>query len=118
MHKIAAVILCSNVISYTLLPILPAVDDILFNFAQSDDFLANLETAFGRSYDVVKATEFNEKRGFCKKLFRKRVSQRNPFSANAYLETRFLAINVNFCYSGLEKFALVGLKLLAINFCC
>jgi len=31
----------------TLLPIIPAVDDILFNFAQSDDFYANLATAFG-----------------------------------------------------------------------
>jgi len=41
----------------TLLPILPAVDDILFNFAQSDDFWANLATAFGTSCDVVKATE-------------------------------------------------------------
>ncbi|NCR02253.1 MAG: calcium-binding protein, partial [Microcystis aeruginosa L211-101] len=41
----------------SLLPILPAVDDILFNFAQSDDFYANLATAFGTSYDVVKATE-------------------------------------------------------------
>ncbi|CCI20498.1 hypothetical protein MICAF_7680002 [Microcystis aeruginosa PCC 9807] len=74
----------------TFLPIFPAVDDILFNFAQSDGFWANLETAFGTSYDVVKATEFNEKTGFsekpvfCKRLFRKRVSARN------YLETRFL----------------------------
>ncbi|MCU7242851.1 MAG: calcium-binding protein, partial [Microcystis aeruginosa WS75] len=41
----------------SLLPIIPAVDDILFNFAQSDDFYANLATAFGTSYDVVKATE-------------------------------------------------------------
>ncbi|QGZ90469.1 Calx-beta domain-containing protein [Microcystis aeruginosa] len=41
----------------SLLPILPAVDDILFNFAQSDDFWANLAIAFGTSYDVVKATE-------------------------------------------------------------
>jgi Ca2+-binding RTX toxin-like protein len=41
----------------TLLPLLPAVDDILFDFAQSDDFWANLETAFGTSYDVVKTTE-------------------------------------------------------------
>ena len=41
----------------SLLPIIPAVDDILFNFAQSDDFWANLATAFGTSYDVVKATE-------------------------------------------------------------
>jgi hypothetical protein len=45
-------------------------------------------------------------------LSRKRVSLRN------YLETRFLVINVNFCYRGLEKFALVGLKLLGINLCC
>jgi hypothetical protein len=44
----------------TLLPILPAVDDVLFNFAQSDDFWANLETAFGTSYDVVKATELRQ----------------------------------------------------------
>jgi hypothetical protein len=42
------------------LPILPAVDDILFNFAQSDDFWANLATAFGTSYDVVKATELRQ----------------------------------------------------------
>jgi hypothetical protein len=41
----------------SLLPIIPALDDILFNFAQSDDFWANLATAFGTSYDVVKATE-------------------------------------------------------------
>jgi hypothetical protein len=41
----------------SLLPILPVVDDVLFNFAQSDDFWANLATAFGTSYDVVKATE-------------------------------------------------------------
>jgi len=40
----------------TLLPILPAVYDILFDFAQSDGFWANLETAFGTNYDVVKAT--------------------------------------------------------------
>jgi CSLREA domain-containing protein len=44
----------------TLLPILPAVDYILFNFAQSDDFWVNLETAFGTSYDVVKATEIQQ----------------------------------------------------------
>ena len=70
----------------TLLPIIPAVDDILFNFAQSDDFWANLATAFGTSYDVVKATELplleTEKTGFFEKLFRKRVSLRNPFSGN------------------------------------
>ncbi|MFN9733154.1 MAG: LVIVD repeat-containing protein, partial [Microcystis sp.] len=41
----------------SLLPIIPALDDILFNFAQSDDFWANLAIAFGTSYDVVKATE-------------------------------------------------------------
>jgi hypothetical protein len=41
----------------SLLPIIPAVDDILFNFAQSDGFWANLQMAFGTSYDVVKATE-------------------------------------------------------------
>ena len=45
----------------TLLPSLAAVDDVLFNFAQSDGFWANLETAFGTSYDVVKTTELNEK---------------------------------------------------------
>ncbi|MDY7047260.1 MAG: hypothetical protein RPG89_01185 [Microcystis panniformis WG22] len=44
----------------TLLPTLPAVYDILFDFAQSDGFWANLETAFGTSYDVVKATELRQ----------------------------------------------------------
>ncbi|MCA2656015.1 right-handed parallel beta-helix repeat-containing protein, partial [Microcystis sp. M061S2] len=44
----------------TLLPSLPAVDDVLFNFAQSDGFWANLETAFGASYDVVKATQLRQ----------------------------------------------------------
>ncbi|MFY7884808.1 MAG: Calx-beta domain-containing protein [Dolichospermum sp.] len=44
----------------TLLPLLPAVYDVLFNFAQSDGFWANLETAFGTSYDVVKATELQQ----------------------------------------------------------
>ncbi|TRU57059.1 MAG: calcium-binding protein, partial [Microcystis aeruginosa Ma_QC_Ch_20071001_M135] len=44
----------------SLLPIIPAVDDILFNFAQSDDFYANLATAFGASYDVVKATQLRQ----------------------------------------------------------
>ncbi|WP_420490000.1 Calx-beta domain-containing protein [Microcystis aeruginosa] len=44
----------------TLLPILPAVDDVLFYFAQSDGFWANLETAFGTSYDVVKATQLRQ----------------------------------------------------------
>ena len=41
----------------TLLPSLPAIYDVLFYFAQSDGFWANLETAFGTNYDVVKATE-------------------------------------------------------------
>ena len=44
----------------SLLSILPSVDDVLFNFAQSDGFWANLETAFGTSYDVVKATELRQ----------------------------------------------------------
>ena len=44
----------------SLLPILPAVDDVLFNFAQSDDFWANLAIAFGTSYDVVKATQLRQ----------------------------------------------------------
>jgi hypothetical protein len=44
----------------SLLPIIPAAYDILFNFAQSDGFWANLETAFGTSYDVVKATELRQ----------------------------------------------------------
>ena len=43
-----------------LLSILPAVDDVLFNFAQSDGFWANLAIAFGTSYDVVKATELRQ----------------------------------------------------------
>ena len=43
-----------------ILPIIPAVYDILFDFAQSDGFWANLETAFGTSYDVVKATQLRE----------------------------------------------------------
>ena len=43
-----------------LLPIIPAVDDILFNFAQSDGFWANWSTAFGTSYDVVKATQLRQ----------------------------------------------------------
>jgi Ca2+-binding RTX toxin-like protein len=42
------------------LSILPAVDDVLFDFAQSDGFWANLETAFGTSYDVVKATQLRQ----------------------------------------------------------
>ena len=41
----------------TLLPSLPAIYDVLFYFAQSDGFWANLQMAFGTSYDVVKATE-------------------------------------------------------------
>ena len=44
----------------TLLPIISVVDDVLFNFAQSDGFWANLETAFGTSYDVVKATQLRQ----------------------------------------------------------
>jgi Ca2+-binding RTX toxin-like protein len=44
----------------SLLPILPVVDDVLFNFAQSDGFWANLAIAFGTSYDVVKATELRQ----------------------------------------------------------
>ncbi|WP_287628124.1 MULTISPECIES: Calx-beta domain-containing protein, partial [unclassified Microcystis] len=44
----------------SLLAIIPAVDDILFDFAQSDGFWANLETAFGTSYDVVKATQLRQ----------------------------------------------------------
>ena len=55
----------------SLLPLLPAVDDILFDFAQSDGFWANLVTAFGTSYDVVKATQLplreTEKTGFFEK---------------------------------------------------
>ncbi len=38
---------------------------------------------------------------------------------NGFLEgTRFLVINVNFCYRGLERLGIVRLKLLSINFCC
>ncbi|MBE9075183.1 hypothetical protein [Microcystis sp. LEGE 08355] len=44
----------------TLLPILPAVYDVLFDFPQSDGFWANWQTAFGTSYDVVKATELRQ----------------------------------------------------------
>ena len=43
-----------------ILPIIPAVYDILFDFAQFDGFWANLETAFGTNYDVVKATQLRE----------------------------------------------------------
>ncbi|NCS26896.1 MAG: hypothetical protein GPI96_21640 [Microcystis aeruginosa BS13-02] len=32
----------------------------MFDFAQSDGFWANLETAFGTSYDVVKATQLRQ----------------------------------------------------------
>ncbi|NCS03540.1 MAG: calcium-binding protein, partial [Microcystis aeruginosa G11-09] len=41
----------------SLLPIIPPIYDVLFDFAQSDDFWANLQMAFGTNYDVVKATE-------------------------------------------------------------
>ena len=44
----------------SLLSIIPAVYDILFDFAQSDGFWANLGTAFGTSYDVVKATQLRQ----------------------------------------------------------
>jgi hypothetical protein len=44
----------------TFLPLLPSVYDILFNFAQSDGFWANLETAFGTSYDVVRDLRINK----------------------------------------------------------
>jgi len=46
--------------SSSLLPSLSAVYDALFNFAQSDGFWANLETAFGTNYDVIKATELRQ----------------------------------------------------------
>ncbi|MDY7050016.1 MAG: Calx-beta domain-containing protein, partial [Microcystis panniformis WG22] len=44
----------------SLLAIIPAIYDVLFDFAQSDGFWANLETAFGTSYDVVKATQLRQ----------------------------------------------------------
>ncbi|TRU22915.1 MAG: calcium-binding protein [Microcystis aeruginosa Ma_SC_T_19800800_S464] len=44
----------------TLLPIIPPIYDVLFDFAQSDGFWANLETAFGTNYDVVKATQLRQ----------------------------------------------------------
>ncbi|MCZ8223651.1 MAG: right-handed parallel beta-helix repeat-containing protein, partial [Microcystis sp. LE19-84.1B] len=44
----------------TLLPIFPAIYDVLFDFAQSDGFWVNLESAFGTSYDVVKATQLRQ----------------------------------------------------------
>lgn len=37
-----------------------AVYDILFNFAQSDGFWANWQTAFGTNCDVVKATALRQ----------------------------------------------------------
>ncbi|MFM6517958.1 MAG: calcium-binding protein, partial [Microcystis panniformis] len=43
-----------------LLSNLPAIYDILFNFAQSDGFWANWQTAFDTSYDVVKATQLRQ----------------------------------------------------------
>jgi hypothetical protein len=49
-----------NVMTSDLLPIIPAVYDVLFDFAQFDGFWANLETAFGTNYDVVKATQLRE----------------------------------------------------------
>jgi Ca2+-binding RTX toxin-like protein len=44
----------------SLLPLLPAVYDILFDFAQSDGFWANWQTAFGASFDIIKATELRQ----------------------------------------------------------
>jgi choice-of-anchor C domain-containing protein len=44
----------------SLLAIIPAVDDVLFYFAQSDGFWANFAIAFGTSYDVVKATQLRQ----------------------------------------------------------
>ena len=43
-----------------LLPLLASVWDVLRDFAQSDVFWADLETAFGTSYDVVKATQLRQ----------------------------------------------------------
>ena len=43
-----------------VLPLLPSVYDILFDFTQSDGFWANLETAFGTSYNMVKATQLRQ----------------------------------------------------------
>ncbi|MFM6278138.1 MAG: hypothetical protein ACKN9K_07325, partial [Dolichospermum sp.] len=43
-----------------LLSNLPAIYDILFNFAQSDGFWANWQTAFDTSYDVVNATQLRQ----------------------------------------------------------
>lgn len=42
------------------LPLFPAVYDSLFDFAQSQGFWANWQTAFGRNYDVIKATELRQ----------------------------------------------------------
>jgi len=42
------------------LPLFPAVYDSLFDFAQSDGFWANWQTAFGRNHDVIKATELRQ----------------------------------------------------------
>ena len=44
----------------TLLPIIPPIYDVLFDFAQSDGFWANLQMAFGTSYDVVGATQLRQ----------------------------------------------------------
>ncbi len=43
-----------------LLPLLASAWDVLRDFAQSDGFWADLETAFGTSYDVVKATQLRQ----------------------------------------------------------
>ncbi|MFM6201975.1 MAG: calcium-binding protein, partial [Dolichospermum sp.] len=40
--------------------LLASVGDVLCDFAQSNGFWANLETAFGTSYDVVKATQLRQ----------------------------------------------------------
>ncbi|MFM7440429.1 MAG: hypothetical protein ACKO2V_17835, partial [Snowella sp.] len=47
----------------SLLPIPPAIYDVLFDFAQSDGFWANWQTAFGTSYDVITATELRQQWG-------------------------------------------------------
>jgi len=49
--------------------------------------------------DGWKKPVFFEKPVFCKRLFRKRVSLRNPFSCN-----------INFCYRDIEKFGIVATK--------
>ncbi|WP_260442163.1 hypothetical protein [Microcystis aeruginosa] len=77
----------------TLLPIIPAVDDVLFNFAQSDDFWANLETAFGTSYDVVKATELRQQ------WQSRNFSQLPPIEVlSGEVLGLFWFLCVNFCY--------------------